>query len=137
MNKISYWCPVGFHGCSDSKESACNAGDLDLIPRFRKIPWRREWQPISVFFPREFQGQLILVGSWRDPQSFVAAITNYHKLGDLKIRNISLLLLETWSTKSGCWLGCVLHPESLGEIQFQVSSSFYWVTCSWVVSALL
>ena len=26
-----------------------------------KIPWRREWQPISVFLPREFHGQRGLV----------------------------------------------------------------------------
>ena len=30
---------------SDSKESACNAGDLGLIP-VGKIPWRGEWLPI-------------------------------------------------------------------------------------------
>ena len=34
------------YGSSDDKESACNAGDLGLI-----IPWRREWQPIPLFFP--------------------------------------------------------------------------------------
>ena len=27
-----------------------------------KTPWRREWQPIPVFLPREFQGQRNLVG---------------------------------------------------------------------------
>ena len=26
-------------------------------PRVRKIPWRREWQPTSVFLPGEFHGQ--------------------------------------------------------------------------------
>ena len=31
---------------SDSKESACNAGD-----------WRRKWQPTPVFLPRESCGQ--------------------------------------------------------------------------------
>ena len=30
---------MGFPGGSDGKESACNAGDLGLIPG--KIPWRR------------------------------------------------------------------------------------------------
>ena len=28
----------------------------------RKIPWRREWQPIPVFLPGEFHGQRILAG---------------------------------------------------------------------------
>ena len=26
-------------------------------PWIRKIPWRREWQTIPVFWPREFHGQ--------------------------------------------------------------------------------
>ena len=28
----------------------------------RKIPWKREWEPIPVFLPREFHGQRSLVG---------------------------------------------------------------------------
>ena len=28
-----------------------------FIPWVRKIPWRREWQPIPVFLPGEFHGQ--------------------------------------------------------------------------------
>jgi len=31
-------------------------------PWVRKIPWRRAWQPIPVFLPREFHGQRSLVG---------------------------------------------------------------------------
>ena len=27
-----------------------------------KIPWRREWQPTSVFWPGEFHGQRSLAG---------------------------------------------------------------------------
>ena len=30
---------LGFHCSSGSKDSACNAGDLGLIPWIRKIPW--------------------------------------------------------------------------------------------------
>ena len=52
----------GFPGGSDSKESACNAGDLGLISGSEKIPWRREWQPTPVFLPGEFHGQRSLVG---------------------------------------------------------------------------
>ena len=32
----------GFPGGSDSKESACNVGDLGSVPGVGKIPWRRE-----------------------------------------------------------------------------------------------
>ena len=31
-------------------------------PWVRKIPWRREWQPIPVFLPGEFHGQKSLAG---------------------------------------------------------------------------
>ena len=31
-------------------------------PWIRKIPWRRAWQPTSVFLPRESHGQMSLVG---------------------------------------------------------------------------
>ena len=50
---------LGFPGSSAGKESACNAGDLGLIPGFDpwvgKIPWRREL-PTPVFWPGEFHG---------------------------------------------------------------------------------
>ena len=57
----------GFSGGSDGQESACNAGDLGLIPGFdpwvvRKISWRREWLPTPVFLPGEFHGQRNLAG---------------------------------------------------------------------------
>ena len=41
----------GFPGDSESRESACNAGDPGSIPGVRKIPCRREWQPIPIFLP--------------------------------------------------------------------------------------
>ena len=37
------------------KESACNAGDLGLIPGSGRFPWRRKWQPTSVFLPGKSQ----------------------------------------------------------------------------------
>jgi len=45
---------MGFPGGSVSKESACIAEDLGLIPRLGRSPWRRTWQPTPVFLPREF-----------------------------------------------------------------------------------
>ena len=47
---------VGFPGASAGKESACNAGDLGLIPGSGRFPWRRERLPTPVFWPREFRG---------------------------------------------------------------------------------
>ena len=53
---------MGFPGGSDSKESACNVGDLVSIPELEKIPWRGEWLPTPVFLPGEVHGQRILAG---------------------------------------------------------------------------
>ena len=48
---------------SVAKESACNAGDLGLIPRLgRSLGWRREWLPTPVFLPGEAHGLRSLVG---------------------------------------------------------------------------
>ena len=57
----------GFPDGSDSKESACNAGDPDSIPGMGiespgKAPWRREWLLIPEFLPGEVHEQRRLVG---------------------------------------------------------------------------
>ena len=41
---------------------AGDTGYTGLIPRWGKIPWRREWQPTPVFLPRESYGQRSLAG---------------------------------------------------------------------------
>ena len=55
---------VGFPEGSDGRESAYNAGaagDSGSIPKVRKIPWRRAWQPTPVSLPGESHGQRSLV----------------------------------------------------------------------------
>ena len=47
---------LGFPCGSAGKESACNVGDLGLIPGLGRFPWRRKRQPTPVFWPREFHG---------------------------------------------------------------------------------
>ena len=46
------------------KNPPANAGDIrgKFHPWVRKIPWRREWQPIPLFLPGESHGQTSLVG---------------------------------------------------------------------------
>ena len=39
----------GFPGGLDGKESACNAGDLGLIPGLGRFPWRKAGQPTPVW----------------------------------------------------------------------------------------
>ena len=53
----------GFPGGSDGKESACNAGDLDLIPGSGRSPGEgNEWVATPTFLPGEVHGQRSLVG---------------------------------------------------------------------------
>ena len=49
-----------FHGGSDHGESACSAGDPNLIPGSGRFPGRRECLPTPVFLPGEFHRQKIL-----------------------------------------------------------------------------
>ena len=52
------------------KESACNAGNMDLIPGMGRFPWRRKWQTTAVILPGESHGQRNLAGY--SPQRIVA-----------------------------------------------------------------
>ena len=53
----TYMEPRDFLSGSDSKESACSAGDPGLILGSGRFPWRKEWQSTLVFLPEEFHGQ--------------------------------------------------------------------------------
>ena len=45
----SYPIDLHFLGGSDGKESACNAGDLDLIPGSLRTPGKGNGNPIQYF----------------------------------------------------------------------------------------
>ena len=49
-------------GWLSGKESACQCRKRGFEPSVGKIPWRRKWQPISVFLPEESHGQRSLAG---------------------------------------------------------------------------
>ena len=55
---------MDFPGGASCKELACQSGDIrdGFDPWFRKIPWKRTWQPTPVFLPGESLGQKNLVG---------------------------------------------------------------------------
>ena len=53
---------LAFPGPSDSKESACNAGDLGSIPGLERYPWGREWLPTRILLPGEFHEKSSLTG---------------------------------------------------------------------------
>ena len=52
----------GFPGASEVKASACNAGDLGLIPGSGRSPGEGNVQPTPVFLPGEPHGQRSPVG---------------------------------------------------------------------------
>ena len=61
---------VGFPGGSDSKESACNAGDSGSIPGSGKLPGWREWQPTPVLLLGESMDR----GAWQATVHGVASV---------------------------------------------------------------
>ena len=52
----------GLSGSSGLKNPPADGEDTRDDPWVGKIPWRRKWQPISVFLPGESHGQRSLVG---------------------------------------------------------------------------
>ena len=47
------------------KNLLANAGDIRdcrIDPWVRKMPWRRAWQPMTIFLPRKSHGQGGLTG---------------------------------------------------------------------------
>ena len=57
---ISY--STGFPGASDSKQSACNVGDLGLIPGLGRFPGKENGNPLQYSLPGESHRQRSLVG---------------------------------------------------------------------------
>ena len=54
---------MGFPGGSDGKESACNAGNLGLIPGSGKSPGEGNgWLPTPIFLPEKFHRHKSLAG---------------------------------------------------------------------------
>ena len=58
---------MGFPGSSVVKNPPANASNTGSI--LRKVPWRRKWQPVSVFLPEipwknHGQGNLVSQKSW-------------------------------------------------------------------------
>ena len=52
----------GFPCSSVGKESACNAGDLGLVPGLGRFPGEGNDNPLQLFLPGESRGQRSLAG---------------------------------------------------------------------------
>ena len=66
-----------FPSGSDSKESACNAGDLGLIPGLEGSPGKGTGIPTPAFLPGESHGLRSLAGysPWGGPESDMSQAT--------------------------------------------------------------
>ena len=69
---------MGFPGGSVVKESACQCRRPWSDPWVKKIPWRRKWQPTSIFLLEEFHGQRSLVGYYPQGRKESAMIEHTH-----------------------------------------------------------
>ena len=59
---IVVWQKQSFFGGSDGKESACNAGDLGLIPALGKCPGGGHDHPLQYYCLENPHGQRSLAG---------------------------------------------------------------------------
>ena len=55
-------CVTGLPWWLNGTESACQCRRSGFNPWVRKIPWRRKWQPTSIFLSGKSQGQRSLAG---------------------------------------------------------------------------
>ena len=71
------WVIWGFLGGSEGKASACNAGDLVLIPGSGRCTGEGNGNPL-VFLPGEFHGQrsLLVCSPWGHKESDTAEQPN-------------------------------------------------------------
>jgi len=51
-----------FYRWLGGKESACNGGDVGVIPGLGRFPWGRKLRPTPVFLPGKSRGQRSLAG---------------------------------------------------------------------------
>jgi len=55
-------CSMGFPGGSVEKNLPAMKDSLLWVQYLGRFPWKRKWQPTSVFLPRKFHGQRSQVG---------------------------------------------------------------------------
>ena len=89
----------GFPGCSDSKESACNAGDLGLIPGFGRSPGGGPGKPLQYSCLENPHGQRRLLGysPWGHKVSEMTEATKHSTVCTVTLgRNILLSSTDTY-----------------------------------------
>ena len=68
------WVPQPFPGGSDGKQSACNVGDLGLIPGLRRSPGRGQGNPLQCFCLENPHGQRNLMAH-SGPKGYITQYT--------------------------------------------------------------
>ena len=76
-----HWLHTGFPGGTVVKNLPVSARDIRDAGSVRKTPWRRKWQPASVFLPGKSHGQRSLVGYslWGHKESDTTEHTHLHQ----------------------------------------------------------
>ena len=75
--------PVDSPGGLDSKRVCLQCRRPGFNPWVGKIPWRRKWQPISVFLPGKSHGRRSLVSysPWGREESDTTEQLHFHRVG--------------------------------------------------------
>ena len=117
-----------FPGGTSGEELATNAGDIrdvDSIPGWGRLPWRRAWQPTPVFLPGESHGQRSPAGyspwgrrvrhDWNDLACMLTFVCIFI--------SVAIAVHETLSHPSSklgthCWFFPTTYLHSVAEMTF-------------------
>ena len=96
--------------------NAGGSGDENSIPS-QKVPWRRNWQPSTVFMPEKPHGQSSLEGSssWvhRESDTTVTACTHVaHALCNIRIIVFKCSSEKVFKQNNSIQLLRILHPTT-------------------------
>ena len=97
----------GFPRWRSGRESPCQCRRCRFDPWVGKIPWRRKWQSIPVFFPGKVHGQRSLVGygqwGWKEPDMTEHACP--HSVSNIfMIIMLDMIVCNQWSLMLLLWL---------------------------------
>ena len=117
---VAPWYPQLFPGGTNRKESACQCRRHKRCrfgPWSGRIPWRRKWQPTSVFLPGKSHGQRSLVGP--SPLG--------HRVGHDWVAELNVCDTPTVTRNKTAFSVC--RPPALGMQKIN-HKSFKWVVTS-------
>ena len=105
-----------------NKEIECRS--LGFDPWVGKIPWRKKWQPASVFLPGESHGQRSLVGYGPWGHKSQTWPSSYQ--GDrLPASRLSPSCAEFWFWK-GCFSSCGHSSRQMAPLSWQLKVRYQW-----------